>query len=143
LVDFEPSPQLEVACNSAGVGLLRLTDDNSFEMVLNYDDLDPGVVVAAFESAITEVRRSMERAYELNRRNLELKFGRMGDLTSGMAPDMADKYSENIDRQYRLWDEWSEAISTNLDAIHVSKSEPELDLVRKLVSSGPTLDDDV
>src|SRR5262249_2613040 len=117
VVVLEASPTFEKACKIAGAGLLVLTEDREFNVILDFDSTLPEAPDAELKEAITVARRDLEAKRDLNLKELQGRFERVGELTQGMPPDVADPYITGVERVYKLWVEWSDGLSTQLDAV--------------------------
>ena len=137
------SPAFEVACKRSGAGLLVLTVDNIFEHVISFEDVAPESASERFRERETKMRRALEFKIDLKLKELQDRLVKLRDLTSGMTPDVSDKYLESVERQHGLWQEWGDSVGRQLDAAFTSRSEAELDIVEREIDAGPTLDDDV
>ena len=60
IVVNQVSSTLEKSCRASGVGLLRLTDDNTFELIVDPASFDPAAVQAELKERIRDARRRME-----------------------------------------------------------------------------------
>ena len=109
------SPAFERACKVAGAGLLAINEDKQFEMLLNFDQTLPEELDEALKQRISAARSELQTRSDLKLGDLQSRFEKIGELTQGMAPDIADKYAKNVERQYKLWTEWADAMSARLD----------------------------
>ncbi len=139
----EASPALEKASKTAGAGLLILNEDAELEMVLDFDKTLPEAMTEEFRGEIERVRRSLETKVDLNQTNIRARFERIGDLTQGMAEDVAEKYSEGVERQYRIWTDWGHTLSEALDRALADRSLERLAEIERDIEAGPVLDEDV
>jgi len=115
LVVEEVGAVLESSCRNRGVGLLRLTDDNAFELVVDPDEFEPEAIEEQLAVRIRAARRDMERKLDLRKSSLEKDYGRVDELTSGMPRDTRDKYIVSVEQALTRWDEWGLGISQKLD----------------------------
>jgi hypothetical protein len=137
------SPAFEKACKAAGAGLLVVNDDKEFEMVLEFDSTLPEAIEEVFKENIARVRRSLEAKTDLRLGELQGRFEKIGELTQGMDPDVADQYINNVERQYKIWSEWGDQTSAHLDAVLAHRDAEELEALVHEIERGPVLDDDV
>jgi hypothetical protein len=143
VVVLEASPTFEKSCKTAGAGLLVLTEDREFNVVLDFDSTLPEALDVELKAAISAARRDLETKRDLNLKELEGRFERTGELTQGMAPDVADRYTKGVERLYKIWVEWSDGLSTQLDIVLADRDLSALDHIKEEIERGPTLDDDV
>jgi hypothetical protein len=106
---------LESSCENRGVGLLRLTEDNAFEMVVDPDDFEPEAIEEEMTTRIREARRRMEQKLDLKKSGLEKDYGRVDEITSGMPGKTREVYIESVEQALTRWDEWGVEISQKLD----------------------------
>ncbi|MCZ7589943.1 MAG: hypothetical protein M5U27_14015 [Gaiella sp.] len=139
----EATPLFERSCKAAGAGLLLINDDNEFERVLDFDTTLPEMLEADLKSKIDGARRALEAKLDLNRNDLRGRFERVGELTRGMDPAVADKYQENVERQYKIWTEWGDRTSARLDAALAARDLHDLEVIAQVIDEGPVLDEDV
>jgi hypothetical protein len=119
---------LEKSCESRGVGLLRLTEDDAFEMVVNPSDFEPEVIEQAVATRIKDTRRRMEQKLDLKKGSLEDDYSRVDEITSGMPRKTRDEYIESVEQALTRWEDWGLAISQKLDE---AGSESNLALVEE------------
>lgn len=143
VVAQDPSPAFERACRVAGAGLLLLTADNDFEHVLDFDTTLPEVIDKAFAERLNELRRRLEVKVHLRRDELEARFRNVAELTRGMSTQVADEYSEGIERQFTAWSEWGDGMARRLDQALAQRRPEMLDELERDIENGPVLDDDV
>jgi hypothetical protein len=139
----EASPTFERACKAAGAGLLVLTEDREFQIVLDFNETLPEVLEEAFRGRIEEARRNLESKVDLHQTDLKARFEQIGQLTRGMAGEVADRYSESVERQYGIWTEWGDRMSAALDASLAERSNTRLAETETQIDAGPVLDEDV
>lgn len=143
IVVLEASPTFEKACKMAGAGLLVLTEDREFNVILDFDSTLPEALDAELKEAITIARRDLETKRDLNLKELQGRFEKVGELTQGMAPEVADPYITGVERLYKIWVEWSDEQSAQLDAVLADRDFAALGRIKEAIERGPTLDDDV
>jgi len=139
----EASASFERSCKAAGAGLLRVTEDNEFEHVLDFDSILPEALDAELAQSLDQLRREMETKLELHTAALKDRFQKIGELTSGMSEKLAEEYSKSTERQYRAWTDWSEKISRDLDAALAGRDREAVEHIRRELDAGPVLEDDV
>lgn len=115
LVVEEVGAALEKSCESRGVGLLRLTEEDAFEIVVNPGDFEPEVVEQAVAVRIKEARRRMEQKLDLKKGSLESDYSRVDEITSGMPRKTRDEYIESVEQAITRWEDWGISISQTLD----------------------------
>jgi hypothetical protein len=115
LVVEEVGAALEKSCESRGVGLLRLTEEDAFEIVVNPGDFEPEVVEQAVAVRIKEARRRMEQKLDLKKSSLESDYSRVDEITSGMPRKTRDEYIESVEQAITRWEDWGISISQTLD----------------------------
>jgi hypothetical protein len=143
IVVLTASPTFERSCKTAGAGLLVLTEDREFDMLLDFDETLPETLDAELKAGISAARRDLEAKAHLRLKELQGRFEKVGELTQGMAPDVSDPYVAGIERQYKLWTEWSEGLSAQLDGVLATRDLDALRAIKEDIGRGPTLDDDV
>ena len=143
IVVENPSPPFEKACKAAGAGLLVLNADNEFAHVLDFETTLPAQVDAAFAAKLDDVRRSLEAKVDLHLTQLQGRFETVGDLTQGMDSDVADQYTENIERQYKIWRRWADGLSEQLDDAYATRNPEALVVIGAAIEQGPVLDSDI
>lgn len=137
LVVNDSTIELERACRESGAGLLSINLDNAFEVVVDYDAVQPRSRDAAFEDREAEVRRRLETRVNLKRTELELRFSKLAELTNGMPAHVADKYTQEVERMHSLWTDWGDDIGRKLDAAFATKDPDELEAISLEVEHGP------
>jgi hypothetical protein len=137
------SPAFEKACKVAGAGLLFINEDKEFEMLLDFDLTLPEAIEEELKASIAAARRSLETKVDLKLADLQGRFERIGELTQGMAAEVADGYVKNVERQYKIWTEWGDTTSARLDAVLASRDASDLPVIEAEIERGPVLDDDV
>jgi hypothetical protein len=125
------------SCREAGAGLLRLTEDGVFEIVLDYTETSPRTLGEALEAKITELRRGLELKVEMIRVDIEARHGQSAAIIAGMEGDVADRYKNQFDAEYRNLDDWGSEMSKRLDALASRSTTGEVAEVESLLSAGP------
>jgi hypothetical protein len=143
VVVLEASPTFEKSCKIAGAGLLVLTEDREFSIILDFDSNLPEALDAELKEAITATRRDLETKRDLKLKELQGRFEKVGELTQGMASDVADPYITGVERLYKIWVEWSDGLSAQLDLVLADRDLSALGRIKEQIERGPTLDDDV
>jgi hypothetical protein len=115
VVVTDVSSVLEKSCRASGVGLLRLTDDDTFELVVDPEASDPVAIASALEAEIKSLRRRLETKLELNKSALEQNYSKVNELTAGMPSKTRDQYIETVEQAAGRWDEWGIRVSESLD----------------------------
>lgn len=115
LVVEEVGAVLESSCENRGVGLLRLTEDNAFEMIVDPDDFEPEAIEEAMADRIRDARRRMEQKLDFKKSSIEKDYGRVDEITSGMPGKTRDVYIESVEQALTKWEEWGVEISQKLD----------------------------
>jgi hypothetical protein len=125
------------SCREAGAGLLRLTEDGIFEIVVDYTETSPRTLEEALEAKITELRRALERKVEMIRIDIEARHGQSAGIIAGMEGDVADRYMNQFDAEYRNLDDWGLEMSKRLDALGARSTTADVAEVESLLNAGP------
>ena len=125
------------SCRDAGAGVLRLTEDGVFEVVLDYADTAPKTLEASRELRITTLRRDMERRVELRRVDIDARYSQSATIIAAMDEDAADRYTNQFDSWYRENDDWGAEMSRRIDALGPRSTATDIAEVEALVSAGP------
>jgi hypothetical protein len=140
VVVTEVSSVLEKSCRASGMGLLRLTEEDTFELVISPGEMDAEVVAAAVVGTIRETRRRMETKLNLKKRALESNYARVDELTTGMDSKVRDQYIEKFDQAAGRWDNWGARISEMLDEAASTGSEGLIEAAGQLIEEGAEKD---
>lgn len=143
IVAEEPSSAFQKACKVAGAGLLALTSANEVEHILDFDSTLPAAVDEAFRKELDALRRKLETKVHLQTDELKNRFSSVVDLTRGMTTELADKYKENVERQFKTWTEWGEAVAVKLDDAFAQRRQEALAEIDEEIQQGPVLDEDI
>lgn len=125
------------SCKEVGAGLLRLTEDGVFEIVVDYAETTPRTLEEALTTRITELRRQMERRVDLVRTDIEARHGQSAGIIAGMEGDAADRYMNQFDSEYRNIDDWGYEMSRRLDVLGGRSSTADIGEVEVLINAGP------
>lgn len=125
------------SCKEVGSGLLRLTDEGVFEMVLDYASTSPRSLEEALDSRITQMRRDMERRVEMVRTDIEARHGQSAPIIATMEGDAPDRYINMFDSEYRNVDDWGAQMSRRLDGLGARSTLTEISEVEALIAAGP------
>jgi hypothetical protein len=125
------------SCREVGAGLLRLTEDSVFEIILDYTETSPRTLEEALEAKLTELRRELERKVEIVRVDIEARHGQSAGIIAGMEGDVADRYMNRFDAEYRNLDDWGSEMSTRLDELGSRSTMTEVAEVESLLTFGP------
>jgi hypothetical protein len=136
VVVTEVSSVLEKSCRASGVGLLRLTEDDTFELVVDPSEEDPVAIAASIESEIRDLRRRMETKLTLNKGTLEQNYGKVNELTVGMPAKTRDQYIETVEQAAGRWDVWGARISELLDEAASAGDTNLIQAARRLIEEG-------
>lgn len=127
---------LEKSCKTQGMGLLKITEDNAFEVVVNPLELEEKERAAEFAERVTAARREMERKLTLKTRALTDDYGTVATLTEGMPGKTRDQYIEDVEHVVARWEDWGRDVSEKLDAASAFGSEPSLEAALVLIEAG-------
>ncbi|SMY02524.1 hypothetical protein [Brevibacterium aurantiacum] len=136
------SSSFKKSCAASGAGLLLLSDDNEFDMVLTWDEQDPSKVEAELARQLSELRRAMERKLKLQTEVIEHRHRNVTSLVSDMKSESANSYLKRIEVEYKNVEDWGLEISVKLDSVtnaNAAKSIPEIE---NLIDCGPLLLDE-
>jgi hypothetical protein len=136
VVVTEVSSVLEKSCRACGMGLLLLTEERTFELVLQPGEMDAEVVAAAVVEKVRNLRRRMENKLNLKKGALESNYARVDELTTGMDPNVRDQYIEKFEQAGGRWDNWGARISEMLDEAVSTGSEGLIEAAAQLIEQG-------
>jgi hypothetical protein len=136
VVSEEVGELLERSCASQGMGLLKVTEDNTFEMLVNPVEFEEEQTAKEFAERVTAARRQMERKLRLKTKALTDDYGTVATLTEGMPARTRDQYIEDVEGAVALWEEWGRQISELLDAAAAFKNSPQLLAAQELIEAG-------
>lgn len=136
LVVTERHGTLERSCRSARVGLLLLTADNTFDMLVDPDENAAEEQAAEISRKAREARRRMETKLQLNTRSIGDNYAKVNEITTGMPTELRDKYIDNVEHSATLWDEWGQRVSTMLDEAAANGDEVILTAAERLIEQG-------
>ncbi|MDR6201056.1 hypothetical protein QE374_002965 [Microbacterium sp. SORGH_AS428] len=137
IVVTEASGTFIDSCRDAGAGVLRLTEDGVFEVVLDYRATAPRSMEEAREARVTALRRNMERRVELRRVDLDARYSQAATIIAGMDEGAGDRYVSQFDAWYRANDDWGAEMSRRIDALGPRSSAADIADVEALVEAGP------
>ncbi|MCM6764338.1 hypothetical protein NB037_18130 [Rathayibacter sp. ZW T2_19] len=129
--------ELVRSCTDAGAGLLRLSEDGVFEMVVDYTETAPKSLEDATSDRITAIRRSMERRLEMIKVDIDARVSASASILSGMENDAAEQYLNKFEAEYRAMDSWGTDMSKRLDGLGGRSTPAEIAEVADLVDEGP------
>jgi hypothetical protein len=136
VVVTEVSATLERSCRAAGVGLLRLTDEDTFEMVVSPSEAAALAAVAQVTETAKDARRRMENKLELNLNAISDNFSKVNEITAGMTSQRRDHYIEAVEQASARWTEWGERISTMIDEAAATGDQDLLNAAIRLIEEG-------
>ncbi|MCH1881895.1 hypothetical protein [Agrococcus sp. ARC_14] len=137
IVAADHTPQLVDSCKQSGCGLLRLTSEGVFEIVVDYSETSPRTLEDALEVQLTRMRRDMERKIELARTDIDARYGQSATIIASMEGDAGDRYKNGFDAEYRSIDAWGDDISRRLDILGAESLVNEVSEVEALILNGP------
>jgi hypothetical protein len=130
----------EKSCRAGRVALLRLTDENTFEMIVDADELDSAEIAAQLKAEIRTLRRRMEKKLALNQGSIESSYSKVNELTRGMEADARDNYINAVERAANRWDDWGARISSMLDEAAGTGDEGLIKTAERLIEEGAESD---
>jgi hypothetical protein len=133
------SPELERACAEAGLGVLILESDDSFRVVVDFDQVLPAAVAEEMKSRVDALRRDMERRLRIALDALSERNQSVAGLTANMPPKEKSKYLLDIEQGFRVWDDWSSDISKKLDGLGVNPTPEAIASIEVEIVAGPSL----
>jgi hypothetical protein len=136
----EYSPAFKQSCIAAGAGILRLNDENQFEVVADYDTVVPASVEETLARRVSTMRRSMERKLELKRGEIESKYQRVRLLVAEMDSVAADDYVGRVENEYKVLEDWATDVSGRLDAVGGNTSEATITALAETIQAGAILE---
>lgn len=131
------SQELVDSCTEVGAGLLRLTEDGVFEILVDYTMTSPRTLEESLDARITALRREMEHRVELVRIDIEARYAQSAAIIAGMEGDAAESYVNKFDSEYRTIDDWGLEMSRRLDGLGSRSSTTEVGEVESLIKTGP------
>jgi hypothetical protein len=137
IVVTEYETALIESCKEVGAGLLKITDDSVFELIVDYEETAPRSLEEARENRITVMRRDMERRFELERTDIDARHSQSASIIAGMDGDAADRYMNQFDAEHRNLDDWGDDMSRRLDALGARSTQAEITEVEVLIQAGP------
>lgn len=137
LVVSQYTENLVTSCVENGAGLLRLTGDSVFEVIVDYTQTSPRSLQESIRVRIDELRRSLERKVETNRTGIRARVGASTSILGRMEGDAADEYTDVFDAEYRNLDSWGEEMSRRLDALGERSRTGDIADVEALIEAGP------
>lgn len=141
IVTDAAAPELESGARSCGAGWLVVTEDVTLEVRLEPGPPDVGAQRDVVVARIRELRRRLESKTHLNLNANQRRFTEVTDITSGMPFERRESYLKGLEETDRLWREWSDHLSNELDAANVSLDENALDLIERAINAGPAFTD--
>jgi len=123
------------ACVSAGSGLLQLTDDSTFDVIVDYEDVSPSGVETELAGQLSALRREMERKIELRRKDIEGRYQSVTRLVAEITN--GDAYVERVEMEYRELEEWGLDLSRRMDEASEDPSPGAIAAIREMVTRGP------
>lgn len=130
------------SCIDAGAGLLLLTEESTFEIVLAWTDMSPRNLSAEVQEEVAKLRRSMEQKLKLLTDEVASRHQQITRLVADMESTAAGSYLKRIEAEYKATDDWGFEISTMLDGVSVENASTLLPSISALVDEGPSLPDD-
>lgn len=142
IVVREFPPSFKLSCISSGAGLLRLSDDNQFEVVVSYNEVSPADADAALTEKLDDLRRTMERKMELESARIEQLYHRVSQLVSTMPSAVADNYRTSVEQQYKTLETWSMEMSRQLDNVSSATLPAAFAALEESILAGPTIQEE-
>ena len=137
LVVDESNQLLVDSCKTSGVGLLRLTDVDEFELLvepLGHKALEAS---KAFQAALDSSRRALETKLDRQLTIIAGQFGDLAELTQGMNEAQQARYAADLERRERAWREWADQLSVMLDEAAASRKSADIQAIDELIEEGP------
>lgn len=140
VVYYEASAELEQSCIAAGVGLVVLTEDNRFEQIVNFDDVQPESVAKEIAERVKELRRELDRKLDVQRTSLTSRIADVNELTQGMTEEMIANFLSNLETRLKRVDDWAYDVSKRLDGLAADFTETDFEHVKAAIESGSQSD---
>lgn len=137
LVVEESTETLLTSCRTAGVGLLRLTRTDEFELLAGPLERAAADASKAFQNALDSTRRSLENKLHRQLAVFAAQFGQLAELTRGMDDAQQVRYASELEREERRWREWGDELSGMLDEAASSRKDADLKAIQELIDEGP------
>jgi hypothetical protein len=132
----EDSAILEQTCRAAGAGLLRIQEDNTFDLLVDPTEYDAAHRDAEFSAKVSELRRRLESKLNLQLTAVQENFARVNEMTSGMLPEKRDGYIRSVEETDSLWRGWGDEVSQRLDEVDASRDGNELKVIERMIVEG-------
>ena len=139
----EFSESFKESCISAGAGLLRLTDDGTFEVEVDWNDVSPIDISAELDQKTSDMRRAMEAKLKLGRGEIQERYQSVTKIVSIMDSKTGDKYISRVEQDYKSLDDWGLKISQQLDSITPDTTASALKSIQEAIEVGPVLSESV
>jgi hypothetical protein len=138
LVVEESNQVLLESCRACGIGMLRLTNLDGFELLVEPLERKAAEASTKFQELLDSTRRALELKLDRQLNILTAQFGDLPELTRGMTEGQQNRYAQDLEREERLWREWSDQISAMLDEAVVTRKTADLEAIADLIDEGPT-----
>jgi hypothetical protein len=138
----ETSAIIEQTSRAGGAGLLRITEDNTFDLIVDPAEFGAGAQATALKDRLTTCRRDLDSKLALNLEHIQNNFDRVQQGTIGMSGEKRDEYIQSVEDSDAALRSWAENLSSRLDTIEATQDEDELRSVERWISEGPFPEDD-
>jgi hypothetical protein len=135
-VYYEASSTLEQSCTAAGVGLMLLTEDNLFDLVVDFDELHPESLAKELDEMVKQLRRELDRKLDVQRTALTRRIADVNELTEGMTDETVSSFLSTLETRLRNVDDWAYETSKALDALTADFSDREYQLLKTVIETG-------
>lgn len=137
LVVEESNHTLLESCRAAGVGLLRLTRTDEFELLVGPHERKAVEASKTFQKTLDSTRRALEAKLDRQLTMIATQFSQLAELTRGMDDTQQARYAGDLERDEHKWRDWADQISAMLDEAAMSRSEVDLKAISELIDEGP------
>lgn len=136
----EYDPAIEETCKAAGAGLLVVTQDDDFDLKLDFFGILPTELEAAFVEAVSQARRSLDARLDAERAAISQRREVVVELTAQMDDAKAERYRATLESDSQTVSEWADGLAEQLDKVTATMDAKALQAVSDAISAGPALE---
>lgn len=142
VVVTEKTTIIEASCRAVGAGLLRLTDENTLETIIDPTEVSYAALQKEFREKVTNLRRRLEQKVAMNRDAIKNNYSEVSRITASMDFEVRERYIASLEDADRAWERWGEETSARLDELEASQDDDEAKAVERLIVRGAVLEDE-
>lgn len=130
------SRSMEQTCKSVGYGLLALTEDNNFDLIIPASIEKIKSSARRLQDDVRSLRRELDAQVNIQRTLIENNVIDTATATAQMTTDKKVEYLEFAGNDFEALETWRTELSSDIDKLQNNSDKREIEIVKKRIRIG-------